>query len=142
MSPVVYRRRQGIGYVPEELPRPRGWTVENFLRAGALLSSVRGSECSEAVSRVREVVGIGICGPLSHLSKGAMRRVAMAFAIVGRPALLLLDEPESGLDPEGRADLLETLGKLRRDGCTIVVASHDRVLLDHGCDRVLGLTEV
>jgi len=75
------------------------------------------------------------------LSNGELRRVLLARALVSRPALLLLDEPCDGLDPEARAAFLRTLSRLARRGPPLVLATHryeeivpaiDRVALLHG----------
>ena len=58
------------------------------------------------------------------LSRGLRQRLAIAETIVHRPRVLLLDEPASGLDPEARVGLAETLRQLRGDGMTVIVSSH------------------
>jgi ABC-2 type transport system ATP-binding protein len=80
------------------------------------------------------------------LSRGLRQRLAIAQAIVHRPAVLLLDEPAAGLDPQARRDLSHLLLSLRDGGMTLVVSSHilaeledysDRmVIVDHG--RIAG----
>eukprot|EP00887_Chlorella_sp_A99_P007857 scaffold20.g7857.t1 len=62
--------------------------------------------------------------PLSSLSDGYKRRVALAVQLVRRPALLVLDEPLAGLDWRARAELLQVLRPLKRE-CSVVVVSHD-----------------
>ncbi len=64
------------------------------------------------------------------LSRGLRQRLAIAQAIIHRPAVLLLDEPASGLDPEARMDLSRLLVTLRDDGMTIIVSSHILVELE------------
>jgi ABC-2 type transport system ATP-binding protein len=58
------------------------------------------------------------------LSRGLRQRLAIAETIVHRPRVLLLDEPASGLDPEARVGLAETLRRLRAEGMTVIVSSH------------------
>jgi ABC-2 type transport system ATP-binding protein len=70
------------------------------------------------------------------LSGGQRQRLALALALVNRPALLILDEPAAGLDPALRRELLETITSERDRGCAILLATH---LLDDAeqlCDRV------
>ena len=59
-----------------------------------------------------------------YYSKGMMQRVGIAQAILGKPKLLILDEPMSGLDPMGRRDVREAIQQLNRDGVTIFYSSH------------------
>jgi energy-coupling factor transport system ATP-binding protein len=75
------------------------------------------------------------------LSPGEMRRVAFAIAISLEPALLLLDEPTSCLDPAGIRILESLIAGRRASGATTVVASHDASLLAGVCDRVVWLRD-
>ena len=77
-----------------------------------------------------------------QLSGGEQRRLALALALVGRPQVAFLDEPGSGVDPEGRRAIRQVVARLRDDGVTVVLTSHDLdeveiladhvVILDHG----------
>lgn len=83
----------------------------------------------------------GLTG-LSHrqtggLSGGQRRRLAVALALVGRPALVLLDEPTTGLDVEARATLWQSLRDYHRDGATVVVTSHYLEEIEALADRVV-----
>jgi ABC-2 type transport system ATP-binding protein len=62
---------------------------------------------------------------VSVLSGGLRRRVELVKALLTKPSVLLLDEPSAGLDPDARRQLRETLSSLRREGMTVVVATHD-----------------
>ncbi len=59
-----------------------------------------------------------------RLSGGQKQRLALAAALVGRPAMAFLDEPTAGLDPHGRLDVYELLGQVRDEGTTLVVTTH------------------
>ena len=82
------------------------------------------------------------------LSGGQKQRLSVACALVGRPALLFLDEPTTGLDPQSRRQLWDVLGRFRRGGGTILLTTHymdeahvlcDRVgIMDHGKLIALG----
>ncbi|MQA77689.1 MAG: ATP-binding cassette domain-containing protein [Streptosporangiales bacterium] len=75
------------------------------------------------------------------LSGGQRQRVLLARAIVGRPRLLLLDEPTGGLDAVSQAALLDALAELKDDGVTVVVSTHDLSLAHLACDEVCLLNK-
>jgi ABC-2 type transport system ATP-binding protein len=77
-----------------------------------------------------------------QISGGEQRRLALALALVGRPQVAFLDEPASGVDPQGRQAIREVVASLRDDGVTVLLTTHDLdeaekladhvVILDHG----------
>jgi ABC-2 type transport system ATP-binding protein len=75
------------------------------------------------------------------LSAGQRTRVSVAKALLNRPEVLLLDEPTASLDPERRAELGELLSGLRRQGRTLVVATHDEDFAREFATRVVRLTD-
>jgi heme exporter protein A len=76
--------------------------------------------------------------PLLAFSSGMKKRLALARLILLRPHLWLLDEPETALDAEGRALLLDVLQEARREA-GVVLATHDRALAERVADRSLEL---
>jgi ABC-2 type transport system ATP-binding protein len=70
------------------------------------------------------------------LSGGMAQRLMVARAILHRPAVLFLDEPTAGLDPQSRLSLWDVLGELNADGQTILLTTHYMEEADHLCDRV------
>jgi ABC-2 type transport system ATP-binding protein len=70
------------------------------------------------------------------LSHGMLRRLAIAQALLGNPELVLLDEPTSGLDPRHALELREVLRRVRADGRTVVISSHNLHELEQICDHV------
>jgi heme exporter protein A len=96
--------------------------------------------------RVRELLNdVGLWSfrydKASVLSRGMLQRLAIARAIVHRPAVLLADEPFTGLDTKSCRHLIEVLGKFRRQGGTLVMTSHDTRLALECCGRVAVLDE-
>jgi energy-coupling factor transporter ATP-binding protein EcfA2 len=75
------------------------------------------------------------------LSVGERQRVALAAILVAEPQILLLDEPTRGLDYEQKAALTRLLQRLKAEGCTILMASHDVELVAQCADRVVVLAE-
>ena len=123
---------------------PPGLDDSLTVRQNLELARIRGGiEGGRSVDEVLELVRLthrqsNRGGRLSH---GQGRRAAVARALLGAPKLLVLDEPLSGLDPEGVEELLELFRRLvREDGVTIVFSSHHLREVEEVCNRV-GLIE-
>ncbi len=88
-------------------------------------------------------VGLGTVAstPYRRLSGGERQRLALAVALVGRPEVLILDEPTAGMDPEARASVRALIEGLRADGLAILVTSHDLVDVERIADRIVILNE-
>jgi ABC-2 type transport system ATP-binding protein len=76
-----------------------------------------------------------------QLSTGQKRRLHLALGLIGNPDILFLDEPTAGLDVEGRAALHEQIRKLKCDGKTIVLSSHDMAEIESLCDKLAILKD-
>jgi ABC-2 type transport system ATP-binding protein len=97
---------------------------------------------AERVGEVIEAVALGDHAEsrASNLSGGQRSRVSLGTALLGRPELLVLDEPTVGLDPVLRADLWRTFRDLASQGTTLLVSSH--VMDEAGnCDRLILMRE-
>jgi ABC-2 type transport system ATP-binding protein len=70
------------------------------------------------------------------LSGGQRQRLALALAFVNRPAVILLDEPTTGLDPQSRRELQTLILQLKKDGCTVLLSTHQLDEAAQLCDRV------
>ncbi|HZU16981.1 MAG TPA: ABC transporter ATP-binding protein [Candidatus Dormibacteraeota bacterium] len=80
-----------------------------------------------------EVAGV----PCRRLSGGQRQRLSLALAIVGRPAMVFLDEPTTGLDPQARQAAWELISELRRDGVTVILTTHYLEEAERLADRVV-----
>jgi len=101
---VVARSREArarVGYVPEDAPLYEWMRVREFLRFMARLRGLGGGAAGRAVEAAIERLALGSVRDLliAKLSRGYRQRVAIAQALLGDPAVLVLDEPTNGLDP-------------------------------------------
>jgi ABC-type multidrug transport system ATPase subunit len=126
LAPAELRRRQGIGYLPESVALPPGYTLGSLLEEGARLSGLRGDAATAGIERALSGSDLADVWSrrLDTFSKGMARRAALAYAGIAGPPLLLLDEPLSGLDARSRSALRETIDAAARDA-TVIVTSHD-----------------
>ena len=98
-------------------------------------------------ARIREVVDwVGLTGrehgKVRTYSHGMRARLALAQALLPQPELLILDEPGSGLDPEGIAEMRQTIGRLHRElGLTILLSSHLLSEVEQLCTRIAVLNQ-
>jgi ABC-2 type transport system ATP-binding protein len=115
-----------VGVLPQDAELPDRHTPRELLRHLARLQGLSAAEAARETDRVLEAVGLGdrVQSLIATLSHGMRRRVAVATALVGRPPLVLLDEPLSGLDPVQAQSLRHMLGQLR-GAQTLVISSHD-----------------
>lgn len=141
--PGVYRRETGVGYMPESIALPTGWYPEELYRRGIELLGLEGARADEALRRARERASLAGSDRrrLETLSKGMARRCALAYALLGDPGFVLLDEPMSGLDLASRVHLRAIIADARRAGSTLILASHDVGEVERSADQVLVLEE-
>lgn len=132
------RRTKGvkIGYMPQKLKvnpllpltvrRFLSLTIHPFWMPEAILKKVRGEKLLER--------------PLSHLSGGEMQRVMLAKALIGKPTLLILDEPTQALDIQGQHHFYEIIETLQKtEGLTVLLVSHDLYRVMRTSDHVICL---
>lgn len=118
--------RRRIGYVPEHLGVYPGLSVWQYLTFFARCAGVPAIERKTTVETLLNVVDLDDerQTEAQRLSRGMLRRLALARALVHNPAVLLLDDPLGGLDGRGRLELLEVLKELRSMGLTVVMSGH------------------
>ena len=129
--------RRAIGVLDQE-PRYYSWMTGRELVA--LAGQLQGLTATEARARagtVLERVGLADAADrrIGGYSSGMRQRLGIAQALVSGPSLLILDEPVSSLDPEGRRDLLALIAELR-ERATIIFSTHVLADVERICDRV------
>jgi len=134
--------KQRIGYLPEETHLYRFLnsveTLDFYGRLFRIPRQVRRRRTAELL----DLVGLGADvrkRKLKTYSKGQLRRIGVAQALINDPELLLLDEPTSGLDPIGRIEMKKLIADLKARGRTVLITSHLLADMEALCDRVLIL---
>ena len=137
VSNTLSESRKNLGYLPEQPYFYDHLTPLELVRMYATLSELPWREISRSSREALDRVGMAARSrsPLRSLSKGLMQRVGMAQAIVAKPALLVLDEPFSGLDPIGRKEFRDLLLDLKGSGTSIFMSSHILSDVEFVCDR-------
>ncbi|HDS29962.1 MAG TPA: ABC transporter ATP-binding protein, partial [Firmicutes bacterium] len=127
------------GYLPESPSFYTHLTGRQFLYYQAELSSVPFSERSRRIDDVLEMVNLNqnaVNRRLRTYSKGMLQRIGLAQALIGKPKLIFLDEPQSGLDPIGRRQVKDIMRKIADDGTTVLFSSHVLGDVEDVADRV------
>lgn len=98
-------------------------------------------EIKKKVHRALELVGLmdKLTSYPAELSGGEQQRACIARAIVNKPPILLADEPTGSLDPEMSWEIIQLLGKINKMGTTVIVATHNRGIVDDIRKRVIAL---
>src|SRR5436853_3749550 len=129
--------RAELGFAPEDPDFPK------FLRAPEVLgyfASLLGLDDEERKRRIPETLAFaGLESErrqVRQFSKGMKQRLGIAQAILGRPKLLILDEPTADLDPIGRRDVRALIERLKQSGVTVLLNSHLLSEVERVCDTV------
>jgi ABC-2 type transport system ATP-binding protein len=137
LAPGEDAARARIGFAPEDPDFPK------YLRADEVLDyfgRLLGLAAAERRRRVQEA--LDWCGlakerrQVRRFSKGMKQRLGLAQAILGKPSLLVLDEPTADLDPVGRRDVRALISGLKSQGMTILLNSHLLSEVERVCDEV------
>jgi len=138
-DPISYKKK--IGYLPEIPPLYLDMTLEDYLRFICAIKKID-RNYREEIDGIIEMVRLEkVRGRLlKNLSKGYRQRAGFAQALVGRPPLLILDEPTIGLDPSQIVEIRSLLNELKEDH-TIFLSSHILSEVTEICDRVILLNE-
>ncbi|MCX7788466.1 MAG: ABC transporter ATP-binding protein [Spirochaetes bacterium] len=138
--PLEVKKR--IGYLPENPPLYPEMTVREYLQFAGEIKKVPKQELGKRIDEVMHTVGItDVAGRLvKNLSKGYKQRVGLAQAMIGKPDILILDEPTAGLDPKQILEirsLIKDLGKTH----TVILSSHILPEVSAVCRRVLIINQ-
>ena len=130
--------KEDLGYVPSEVRYYDNMKVQELIDYA---KSFRKNIDNEYVDELCKLFDVEVEKNISELSLGNKKKVAIIQAILHKPKLLILDEPTSGLDPLIQKKLFNTLLKLKEEGTTIFLSSHNLTEVEEFCDRVAIIKE-
>lgn len=156
VTAIVLRPTRGLlerpataGLASADIPEGIRLSPRSYLRAMGRISGVRSPALHRQVDQILERLAVtgDLTAPTAHLSTGNRRKVLLGQAFLGRPNLIVLDEPARGLDLHGLVALKDLIREASGDGAIVVIAEHDRSWLADVCqqwavlqDRAVNLT--
>lgn len=129
------KRGRAIGYLPQNVELLDGSVAENIARfapgaaSAAIIAAAQAAGVHEMIKRLPQGYAAPVGPNGAFLSAGQRQRVALARALYGDPFLLILDEPNSNLDPEGEAALAAAVQSVRARGGIVLLVAHRRSIL-------------
>jgi zinc transport system ATP-binding protein len=139
---VRWAEKTRIGYVPQQIDVTRDLPVtgSDFLRAKAAVSGVSGTDVAGALRLVNLPPTVADL-PVGALSGGQLQRLLLAAALMGKPTVLLFDEPTSGVDEPGEERLYEMIRRVQEaERLTLLLISHELTLVYRYATNVLCLS--
>ena len=135
-NPLEVKRT--VGYLPEGAPAYPDMTPYGFLKFVAAIRGFRGSEKTDRVDHAINITRIEDVArqPIETLSKGYKRRVGLAQSLIHDPAVLILDEPTDGLDPNQKQVVRDLIKSMASEKC-IVISTHILEEVDAVCTRAM-----
>jgi ABC-2 type transport system ATP-binding protein len=136
-DPIGIRSR--LGYMPEHDCLPNDQSAADFVATFGELAGLPPRAARQRASDVLDLVGMDEARfrPVGGFSTGMRQRTKLAQALVADPELLLLDEPTAGLDPVGREEMLDLVGRLAGFGISVLFATHLLDDVQRVCDYVV-----
>ncbi len=135
-----------VGYLPQDVSLFEGTIAENIARLHpnpdpeAVITAAAASGVHDMIVQLTDGYNTQVGEGGTALSGGQRQRIALARALYGDPALVVMDEPNANLDNQGEAALVSAITRLRHSGCIVVVMAHRHSVLT-AVNRVLVLNE-
>ena len=133
-----FAARRAIGLVPQDLALYEELTADQNLAFFGAIYGLGGAALARRMDWALDVVGLADRrgDAVGTYSGGMKRRLNLAAGLLHEPALLILDEPTVGVDPQSRRHIFDTIRALRDDGMTVLYTSHYMEEVAELCDRV------
>lgn len=137
-NPRKAASRITIGFLPEAVSLIDELTAEETLFYAGRLRGINRDELTSRIPSLLERVGLKHrkTARVRGFSKGMRQRLGLAAALVAEPNILIADEPQSGLDPEGAMMIKEALLSLKAEGKTVFYSTHQLLTAGQICDRI------
>lgn len=134
--------KKNIGYLPEIPPLYPDMKVKEYLQFVAELKKVKKEERAEQINEVMDKTFISDVQNklIKNLSKGYKQRVGLAQAMLGKPAVIILDEPTVGLDPKQILEIRELILGLKKEH-TVILSSHILSEVSAVCDEIMIISK-
>lgn len=138
LATAPFAAKAQLGLVPQDLAIYEELSAIQNLRYFGALYGLRGSLLAERIAWALSVVGLADRAPeiAKYYSGGMKRRLNLAAGLLHKPAVLILDEPTVGVDPQSRNHIFETVRRLRAGGTAVIYTSHYMEEVEALCDRV------
>jgi len=132
-----------LGVVPQEIALYPTLTGYENLKFWGSAYGLKGHELKKRIQDISEVIGISdrLKDKVDQYSGGMKRRLNIGAALLHKPAILIMDEPTVGIDPQSRNHILETIKDLNKQGMTIIYTSHYMEEVEFLCDRIYIMDE-
>jgi ABC-2 type transport system ATP-binding protein len=127
------------GYIPEKVGFYNDMTARANLIYTANLNNIFGDQANKVVAKALEDVGLKEKADenVSRFSKGMKQRLAIADILVKQPRVAFLDEPTTGIDPEGIIQILDLIGRIAKEnGMTVIMSSHQLSQVQRICSHI------
>jgi ABC-2 type transport system ATP-binding protein len=133
--------RRRTGFMPERMNFDRGLTGRHFLRYMARLSGISRGDVDDRSEAIMLRLGIEHAAdePLGSYSRGMLQRIGLCQALIHQPDFVFLDEPASGLDPNGVLLVRDLITEQKQRGAAVLLNSHQLSEVEKVCDRALFL---
>jgi ABC-2 type transport system ATP-binding protein len=130
--------RENISYLPEEAGAYRSMKGTDYLKFMANFYADNGEKADEIIRRGEAIAELGsaLNDKVGTYSKGMVRKLLLARALMTRPAMAVLDEPTSGLDVINSLEVREIIKRFAKEGISVLLSSHNMLEIEFLSDRV------